>query len=181
MACLPPTDWLRPSEVSLYRSFLTAILIASSLFAQLGKAPPLKFQMADGKETTLKSFLADGPLLIDYWALWCAPCLKEMPHLDKLQKAFEDAGLTILAVNLDSERSVSKVKSYVRSKGYTLPVALDPSQDSYRRLNGVAMPYAVLIDQSGAILYRHSGFAPGDERILKEKIEAALRSSAGDS
>ena len=159
------------------RILLSAILFASVTSAQFGKAPPLKFQMADGGEASIQKFLDDGLLLIDYWALWCAPCLKEMPHLNKLQNDFKDEGITILAVNLDSERSVSKVKSYVRSKGYTLPVALDPSQETYRLLNGIVMPYSVLIDQLGSILYRHSGYVPGDERILKEKIEEAIQSS----
>ncbi|MBH31791.1 MAG: hypothetical protein CMG71_07370 [Candidatus Marinimicrobia bacterium] len=163
------------------RILLMAILIASVASAQLGKAPPLRFQMTDGREALLQNFLDQGLLLIDYWALWCSPCLKKMPHLNKLQKEFEDEGLTILAVNLDSERSVSKVKSYVRSKGYTLPVALDPSQETYRMLNGIAMPYSLLIDQAGSILYRHSGYAPGDERILKEKIEAAFPASPSNS
>ena len=160
---------------------LTAILLASVTSAQFGKAPPLKFQMADGREASIQRFLDQGILLIDYWALWCAPCLKELPHLNKLQNDFEDEGLTVLSVNLDSERSISKVKSHVRSKGYTLPIALDPSQDTYRMLNGVTMPYSVLIDQSGSILYKHSGYAPGDERLLREEIEAACQSSPSNS
>ena len=163
------------------RILLTAILFASVTIAQLGKVPPLKFQMADGREASIQKFLDDGLLLIEYWALWCAPCLKKMPHLNKLQNDFEAEGLTILVINIDSERSVSKVKSYMRSKGYTLPVALDPSQETYRLLNGIAMPYSVLIDQLGSIIYRHSGYAPGDERIIKEKIEAAIQSSHNTS
>ena len=104
-----------------------------------------------------------------------------MPHLNNLQDEFGDDGFRILAVNLDSERSVSKVKSYIRSKGYVLEVALDPAQETYRRLNGQAMPYSLLVDRSGKIIYRHSGYVPGDEKVLRKKVEALVRAPSDNS
>ena len=135
----------------------------------------------NGQSVLLKDLIQQGPILIDYWALWCSPCLKEMPHLDKLQDEFSDEGFRVLAVNLDTERSVSKVKSYIRSKGYDLEVALDPAQETYRRLNGKAMPYSLLVDRTGKIIYRHSGYAPGDEKVLRKKVEALVHASTDNS
>jgi thiol-disulfide isomerase/thioredoxin len=160
------------------KRFLTFfILFLSLLNAQFGTAPPLKFKLINGQSVMLKNLIEEGPVLIDYWALWCGPCLKEMPHLEKLQDDFGDDGFRIIAVNLDTERSVSKVKSYVRSKGYRLGIALDPAKETYRRLNGTAMPllpYSVLVNRSGKTVYRHSGYAPGDEKILRKKVEALV-------
>lgn len=147
----------------------------------MGSAPPLKFRLMNGQSVALNALLKDGPVLIDFWALWCAPCLKAMPHLDQLQSDFTDSGFRVLAVNLDSERSASKVKSYVRSRGLGMEVALDPSQETYRRLNGVAMPYSVLVDRSGKILYRHTGYAPGDEKVLRKRVEALIRPAPANS
>ena len=135
----------------------------------------------NGQSVLLKDLIQKGPILIDYWALWCSPCLKEMPHLDKLQDEFGDEGFRVLAVNLDTERSVSKVKSYIRSKGYDLEVALDPAQETYRRLNGKAMPYSLLVDRTGKIIYRHSGYAPGDEKVLWQKVEALVHAPSDNS
>ena len=135
----------------------------------------------NGQSVLLKDLIQKGPILIDYWALWCSPCLKEMPHLDKLQDEFGDEGFRVLAVNLDTERSVSKVKSYIRSKGYDLEVALDPAQETYRRLNGKAMPYSLLVDRTGKIIYRHSGYVPGDEKVLRKKVEALVQARSDNS
>ena len=163
------------------RFLASLILFLSVLNGQFGNAPPLKFKLMNGQSVLLKDLIQKGPILIDYWALWCSPCLKEMPHLDKLQDEFGDEGFRVLAVNLDTERSVSKVKSYIRSKGYDLEVALDPAQETYRRLNGKAMPYSLLVDRTGKIIYRHSGYAPGDEKVLWQKVEALVHASSDNS
>ena len=163
------------------RSLTFFIIILSVLNGQFGTAPPLSFKLINGQSVTLNNLIDKGPVLIDYWALWCSPCLKEMPHLNNLQDEFGDDGFRILAVNLDSERSVSKVKSYIRSKGYVLEVALDPAQETYRRLNGQAMPYSLLVDRSGKIIYRHSGYVPGDEKVLRKKVEALVRAPSDNS
>ena len=126
----------------------------------IDQIPVIKLKLADGSETTLEEIYHTGPVLIDFWALWCAPCLKAMRHLDDLQEKYRVQGFTILGINLDTERSQSKVKSYIRSKGYGFTVALDPSQESYRRLNGTAMPFTLLVNSTGKIVYRHSGYVP---------------------
>jgi thiol-disulfide isomerase/thioredoxin len=154
-------------------------LISNFLIAQIDQIPVIKLKLADGSEMTLEEIHHTGPVLIDFWALWCAPCLKAMRHLDDLQEKYRDQGLTILGINLDTERSRSKVRSYIRSKGYGFTVALDPSQESYRRLNGTAMPYTMLVDSTGKIVYRHSGYMPGDEKILEAEILSVLTPHEG--
>ncbi|MDP7437451.1 MAG: TlpA disulfide reductase family protein, partial [Candidatus Marinimicrobia bacterium] len=52
----------------------------------------MKFKLINGQSVMLKNLIEEGPVLIDYWALWCGPCLKEMPHLEKLQDDFGDDG-----------------------------------------------------------------------------------------
>jgi thiol-disulfide isomerase/thioredoxin len=136
-------------------------------------------KLADGSEMTLEEIHHTGPVLIDFWALWCAPCLKAMRHLNDLQEKYRDQGLTVLGINLDTERSRSKVRSYIRSKGYGFTVALDPSQESYRRLNGTAMPFTLLVNSTGKIVYRHSGYMPGDEKILESEIQSIITSQEG--
>ena len=151
-------------------------LISNFLIAQIDQIPVIKLKLADGSEMTLEEIHHTGPVLIDFWALWCAPCLKAMRHLDDLQEKYRDQGLTILGINLDTERSQSKVRSYIRSKGYGFTVALDPSQKSYRRLNGTAMPFTLLVNSTGKIVYRHSGYVPGDEKIFDTEIQSILSS-----
>ncbi len=163
----------------MIRLIVLSGLILNFLIAQIDQIPAIKLKLADGSEMTLEEIHHTGPVLIDFWALWCAPCLKAMRHLDDLQEKYRDQGLTILGINLDTERSRSKVRSYIRSKGYGFTVALDPSQESYRRLNGTAMPYTMLVDSTGKIVYRHSGYMPGDEKILEAEILSVLTPHEG--
>lgn len=163
----------------MIRLIVLSSLISNLLIAQTDQIPAIKLKLTDGTETSLEEIHHSGPVLIDFWALWCAPCLKAMRHLDDLQEKYREQGLTVLGINLDTERSRSKVRSYIRSKGYGFTVALDPSQESYRRLNGTAMPYTILVDSTGKIVYRHSGYLPGDEKILETEIQSILTSQEG--
>ncbi len=152
------------------RPLILAISAAGLLLAQTNQVPAVSVQLMDGRKVALRELHTKGPLVIDFWALWCAPCLKAMRHLDAFQTRYGPQGLTVLAVNLDTERSRSKVRSYVKSRGYAFQVALDPSNDVYRRFNGNALPYTLLIDRGGRITYRHTGYLPGDEQALEREI-----------
>ncbi|MCH8012762.1 MAG: TlpA family protein disulfide reductase [Candidatus Marinimicrobia bacterium] len=165
-------------RVALGSVFLILFLISNFLFSQTNQLPNLSIRMMDGKKTTVDNLLQDGPILIDFWALWCAPCLKAMRHLDEFQSKYVDKGFNVLMINLDTERSRSKVRSYIKSRGYQFLVAMDPSQDTYRRLNGNVLPYTLLVDASGKIVYKHSGYVPGDEKSLEKEILILLDNSS---
>ncbi|MEE9161416.1 MAG: TlpA disulfide reductase family protein [Candidatus Neomarinimicrobiota bacterium] len=160
------------------RPLILAISVAGLLATQTNQAPSVSVQLMDGRKVALRELHAKGPLVIDFWALWCAPCLKAMRHLDAFQTRYGPQGLTVLAVNLDTERSRSKVRSYVKARGYGFQVALDPSNDVYRRFNGNALPYTLLIDREGRIIYRHTGYLPGDEQALERQIALLLAASS---
>ena len=160
---------------------LAVFLVISILSAQFGALPPIKFDLTNGERIKLEDLTNERVVLIDYWALWCAPCLNKMSHLERFQKEFSSKGLKVVAVNIDSERSISKVKSYIRSKGYSMLIAFDSSKENFRLVNGVSIPYTILVNTDGKILYRHSGYVPGDEKILREKIQMALKMSSDNS
>ena len=153
---------------------LAVLFCVILLWSQTNQVPQVSLRMMDGKRMALQDLLNEGPLLIDFWALWCAPCLKAMRHLDEFQSKYGEKGFNVLAINVDTEQSQSKVRSYVKSRGYKIKVALDPSQDIYQHLNGNAMPYTLLIDQTGKIVYKHTGYIPGDETTLEQEIAALL-------
>lgn len=156
------------------RILFMAMLTASTLWSQTNQLPQTTVRLLDGRQVTFQELHAEGPLLIDFWALWCAPCLKAMRHLNDFQSSYGEQGLQVLTINLDTERSRSKVRSYLKSRGYGFQTALDPSNDTFRRLSGNVLPYTLLIDQSGRIVYRHTGYVPGDEQTLERHIAALL-------
>lgn len=136
--------------------------------------PDWTLRTTEGKEVSLHGVLREGPVVVSFWALWCGPCLKELPHLDALAK--DTAGrLTVLAVNQDGPRSVARVRPYLQSKGIRLTVPLDTSGDVARKMQvGGSLPFLVLYDRQGKEVYRHLGYHEGDEAKLREKVMTLL-------
>ena len=154
--------------------FLVCIAFSSSTFSQKVQSN-LRLSRTDGKKVKLKQYLNDGPVLINFWATWCGPCKKEMLHLDRLSKEYSKEGFSILSVSIDTQRSLSEVKRFVRSKKYAFEVFVDPNQQIFKKLNGNIMPTNVLIDQDGQVVWMHYGYMPGDEIIMEKEIVELLK------
>jgi len=143
-------------------------------FAQ-NRVPNIKLKKLNGKSVMLSNYLKNGPVLINFWATWCSPCKKEMVYLDQFEKKYGDMGFSILSVSTDSQKSLSQVRSYIRSKKYTFPVFQDPNSQTFKKLNGNIMPTNILINKDGKILWRHYGYLPGDEIDMEKEIRSALK------
>ncbi len=133
-----------------------------------------QLKVLGGGKTSLNKLLKEGPLLIDFWATWCGPCLKEMVHLQRFHEKYSGYGLTILTINQDSPKSLSKVRSTVKSKKFSFMVALDPNRKIAKRLNAKLMPTTILVDMDGVIRWMHQGYLPGDEEEIESRIQALI-------
>ena len=162
------------------------LLLAFALRVHAGEGatvPNFELKDIDGNTFRLADHLGRGPIVIDFWATWCKPCLRQMPHLEALRKKYESRQLLVVAISVDESRSSSKVKSYVKTHGYGFRVPLDPNQDVFRKLGGRAMPHQVIVAPDGSRIAVHTGYREGDERELERHITealAALGPSPGD-
>ena len=138
-------------------------------------SPNLTLKKMNGKSVKLSEYLNKGPVLINFWATWCSPCKKEMVFLDEFERRYKDNGLSILSISIDSQKSLSHVRSYIRANNYTYDVFLDPNRQVFKKLNGNLMPTNVLIDKDGKVLWRHYGYIPGDEKNMDLKLRSALK------
>ena len=136
--------------------------------------PNLTLKSIRGQNIKLKEYLSKGPILINFWATWCAPCIKEMVYLEEFENKYKNNGFSVISISVDSQKSFSQVRSYIKTKKYSFDVFLDPNMQIFKKLNGNLMPTNILVDRNGKIIWRHYGYLPGDEKKMEEKILDAL-------
>ena len=132
-------------------------------------------ETADGDAVNFHTLLAEGPVVISFWATWCKPCLKELPELDRIAGSFAGR-VTFLAVNADNSKSVAKVAPYLKAHKYdNLVVPLDTGAELQQLLQvGGTIPFTVVFDANGREFYRHVGYKKGDEVELQHEVARLL-------
>jgi cytochrome c biogenesis protein CcmG/thiol:disulfide interchange protein DsbE len=139
------------------------------------QAPNFQLINIDGDYSDLKSLLGDGPVLLSFWATWCKPCIEELTAYKKLYEDYKDKSFKIAAISIDDESSVAKVKPFIKSKRYPFIILLDTNSEAARKYYAQTVPYSVLINKSGEIIFTHSGYMKGDELILKREIDKIIK------
>jgi thiol-disulfide isomerase/thioredoxin len=134
----------------------------------------------DGQSVPLASYLGSGPLVLDFWATWCKPCLLALPELQSLYDDLGKRGLRVVAINEDGPRNAAKVKPFLQTYGYTFPVLMDLNREAQQLLQAVALPTTIVVDRDGAVLHTSLGFRPGESRKLRAVLEPHLAPAADE-
>ena len=161
----------------LFKRFVFVAVIITVTYADKQRdimLPDLSVKLLDGKQVRLSVLLEEGPLLVSFWATWCAPCKKEMIFLEEFHQKYNENSFRVLAISTDSPKSMSKVKSYIRAKKYTFLVGIDPNQDIAKKMNALLMPTTLLLNKDRKVSWYHQGFIPGDEKEIEVQIRAVL-------
>ncbi len=139
----------------------------------------LKFKVTTvtGGEVNFKDFLGKGPLLVNFWALWCEPCKQEMKAFKVLTDKFKSEGVNMVAVNTDQVRSVAKVRAWVATQKIDFPVLLDPDGDIARDIFSMeSLPYSLILMPDGTVYKKHIGYTAGDEKETEKEIVDLIES-----
>jgi len=156
-------------------------VVLCAAVVRAGNAPDFKLKDLDGNWFRLRDH-AGEVVYVNFWATWCVPCRREMPHIQALWDEYGDQGLVVVGVNTDSAQNKSKIKPYVKRQRVDYLTVLDPDNNVLDAYNPTRdLPYAVLIDQSGNIKKTYQGYRTGDEELLKQDIIALLGSGAGNA
>jgi thiol-disulfide isomerase/thioredoxin len=153
-----------------------ALLSAVAVLVLAVSCPARSLMLRDleGKRVYVDSLLAKGPLVMNFWATWCRPCRTEMPHLEKIYKELGPEGAQFATISVDNRRSKKAVTSYLEKYEITIPAYRDPWATLARKFQVAAIPTTVVLDRDGEIYHLSKGYRPGDEIVLKKKIEALL-------
>ena len=161
----------------LFKRFVLVATIFTAMYADKQRnimLPDLSVRLLDGKQVRLSALLEEGPLLVSFWATWCAPCKKEMIFLEEFHQKYNENSFRVLAISTDSPKSMSKVKSYIRAKKYTFLVGIDPNQEIAKKMNALLMPTTLILNKDRKVSWYHQGFIPGDEKEIEVQIRAVL-------
>ena len=118
-------------------------------------APDFVLTTPSGAAVSLKQFRGKV-VLLNFWATWCPPCVREMPSMEALFQKFKPRGFTVLAISLD-EKGAAAVKPFLKKFQLTFPVALDPDSEISTRYGARDLPSSFLIDAKGRVIAAAKG------------------------
>lgn len=136
-------------------------------------APDVPFADGDNAEVTLAAFRGKG-VVLNLWATWCPPCIKEMPSLDRLSQAMGQSGVVVIALSEDPRAELPR--KFLAGNGYThLPVHLDERGKLSRALGATGLPTTYIIDTEGRIAATLQGPAEWDSDAMKKQVLSLVR------
>jgi peroxiredoxin len=135
-------------------------------------APDFTLNDIYGKKVMLSQFRGKV-VILNFWSIWCGPCLAEMPSLNKLYLEFKDKGLMVIGIAEDPAEK--PVKSYIQEKGLAFPVLMDKERKVYFKYSLFGIPVTFLIDKKGVIVEKFIGERDWSSPQMKEKISNLLK------
>jgi len=149
-------------------------VIATSLVKENQKAPDFLFKTVDGKTIHLSDYKGKI-VLINFFATWCGPCMKEMPYLQKdlWDKLKNNPKFVLLSFGRDHTQE--EINKFIEAKKFTFPIYADKGKSVYSLFASKYIPRNYLIDSNGTIVYTSSGYTPEEFEVLKNKINDLIK------
>ena len=149
-----------------------ALVMGFSASAQT--LPDVKIENQEGKVISIREVIDGTPMIISFWSTTCKPCIMELNAINNnLPDWLEEVDMKVVAVSVDDARTVSRARAMTQGQGWDDYTCLyDKNQDLKRAMNVSLTPHTFIVDGEGNIVYSHSGYTPGSEEELFEKIKA---------
>lgn len=138
-------------------------------FARPLPAPAFTLNNPQGNPVRLADFRGKF-VLLNFWATWCPPCVKEMPSMERLAKRFEGRPFVVVGISLDEE-GAAKVNPFIAKLGITFPILLDPESKISGHYGANDLPTTFLINPGGKVVMA----AKGERDWNSEEIAGYLK------
>ena len=151
---------------------MLALMVGVSASAQ--NLPDVKVESQEAKVISTLDLVDGTPMIISFWSTTCKPCIMELNAInDNLLDWLEEVDMKVVAVSVDDARTVSRARAMTKGQGWDDYVCVyDKNQDFKRAMNVSLTPHTFIVDGKGNIVYSHSGYTPGSEQELFEKIKS---------
>lgn len=162
------------------KTFLALALsaLAVSVSAQNGfKIPSVTVKDLNGNSVQTDKFSNDGkPMIINFWATWCKPCILELSTIaDDYEDWVKETGVKLIAISIDDTRNTAKVGPMVKGRGWTYEVYLDANEDFKRAMNVNNPPHTFVVNGNGEVVWQHIAYQPGDEKALYDVVKKVAK------
>lgn len=155
------------------KKFLTLAIMAFLALNAMAQMPKFVLKDINGNSVSTDTIGATGtPVIVDFWATWCKPCRRELTAISEVYEEWqEETGVKLVAISIDQAQNTHKVAPVVAESGWPWEqVLLDPNGDLKRALGIQSIPYVMILDGKGNIVYKHIGYTDGAEEELIEKV-----------
>ncbi|HLT38441.1 MAG TPA: TlpA disulfide reductase family protein [Enhygromyxa sp.] len=136
-------------------------------------APEFETKSLDGDDVSLADYRGQV-VLLNVWATWCDPCIRELPELARMHEQLHDKGLTVIGLNTDTRNKRGAVRSMVMRHKLPFPVWLDVESKSQVVFKLRGYPTSFLIDRQGNIRWKREGEIIRNDPELMPILEAVL-------
>ena len=150
---------------------MLALFVGVSASAQT--LPDVKIENQEGKVISIRDVVDGTPMIISFWSTTCKPCIMELNAINEsLYEWLDEVDMKVVAVSVDDARTLSRARAMTQGQGWDDFTCLyDKNQDLKRAMNVSLTPHTFIVDGKGNIVYSHSGYTPGSEQELFEKIK----------
>lgn len=113
--------------------------------------PQFSLPQLDGSGSLTSDELAGRPLVVNFWASWCTPCIEEAPVLERMWRRYRDDGVVFVGVNVRDE--LEPARAFVNRFDLTFPMVRDPDRTLLRALSDIEfLPQTFFITDEGRVL-----------------------------
>lgn len=137
------------------------------------KLPSVQVKDINGNTVSTDKFSNNGkPMIINFWATWCKPCVLELSTIaDDYEDWVKATGVKLIAVSIDDSRNTAKVGPMAKGRGWEYEIYLDPNEDFKRAMNVNNPPHTFVVNGNGEVVWQHIAYQPGDEKALYEVVK----------